>query len=496
MNYLEFLILVLPEAVLTMTALIVIGLGAKSGRGGANPFSSGFLTAIGAAGIVAAGLVLALLPAEASLGGMLVLDPLTRLFKWVILAMSLLTLALVPGWAPPAHRGEYLGLILFATVGLSLVISSEDLLMIFLALELASLSLYILAGYNCDDSYSAEAAMKYFLFGSISAAFLLFGMSLVYGYTGSTHLAEIGAALADLPTEPIFALGVVMMLAGLGFKVVAVPFHLWAPDAYQGAPAPSAALIASGSKVAGFFILAKILLLSFADWDGSADWGGFATGWVPFLALLAALSMVFGNLSALAQTSVRRLLAYSAVAHGGYILLGLLSGGTVGIAAVLFYITLYGMTAIGAFGVVALVEQRRGGDSVAHFAGLAKEAPFTAGCFLVFLISLAGIPPLAGFFGKFFLFTSALGGSAAGDPSGLVWLVSLGLGMNVLSLYYYLRVLKQVFARPPAESTGHATGTPPLLGCMLATTAGAIIFLGCFPNLLLKPIEAALRVVG
>src|SRR6185369_14572442 len=260
------------------------------------------------------------------------------------------------------HVGEYFALILLATVGMMFLVSSEDLLMIFVSLELTSLSLYILAAFGKESRKSAEAALKYFLFGGMSAAFTLFGLSLVYGLSGSTNLPEIAAALAGKGLDPLLIVAIVMVVIGFGFKVAAVPFHLWAPDAYQGAPTPSAAFIASGSKVASFFILAQVMMIGFAGAEGSAAFQKYAAGWVPVIAVGAACSMVLGNLAAIVQSSVKRLLAYSAIAHGGYMLLAVASHDEQAVASLIYYAVTYGLTTIGAFGVVAIVEEQTGDD--------------------------------------------------------------------------------------------------------------------------------------
>ena len=277
-----------------------------------------------------------LLPEQATLfHGMLVITPLTSLFKIICLALAFFTVILARGENTPRHHGEYLALLLLATIGLMLLVGSEELLMIFIGLELTGLSLYVMAGFDKTDPRSAEAGLKYFLFGSTASAFTLFGLSFVYGMCGTTGLAAIGQKLTAGPIQPLLAAGIVMTLIGFAFKIAAAPFHLWAPDTYQGAPIPSAAFIASGSKVASFVVLGKIVLVGFGPAHGSAAWHAMVAGWAPVLAALAALSIVIGNLVALAQSNVRRLLAYSAVAHAGYTLLGLVAGGREGFAATL-----------------------------------------------------------------------------------------------------------------------------------------------------------------
>jgi len=322
MSYLELLKLASPEAIVVVTALVVLAIGLTTER------ASAFCSATATFGLaIAIGAVL-MLPQNAILfGGMLVITPLTSLFKIICLALALFTVFLARSDRSSRNPGEYLAMLLLATIGLMLLVGSEELLMIFIGLELTGLSLYVMAAFDKTDVRSAEAGLKYFLFGSTASAFTLFGISFIYGMSGTTSLAAIGQKLTSGPIQPLLAVGIVMTLIGFAFKIAAAPFHLWAPDAYQGAPVPSAAFIASGSKVASFVVLGKIVLVGFAPVHGSADWHAMVAGWSPVLAALAALSILVGNLVALAQTNVRRLLAYSAVAHAGYTLLGLVAGG-------------------------------------------------------------------------------------------------------------------------------------------------------------------------
>src|SRR5207237_695485 len=410
MSYLELLKLAAPEATVAVTALAVLAIGLSQWRETpSNRRSSAFCSAVAGLGLAAAVGAVVMLPQSATLfGGMLVITPLTSLFKIICLAFAFFTVVLARTDLSSRNRGEYLALVLLATIGLMLLVGSEELLMIFIGLELTGLSLYVMTAFDKTDIRSAEAGLKYFLFGSTASAFTLFGLSLIYGMSGTTVLAVIAQKLSSQPISPLLFAGIVMTLVGFAFKIAAAPFHLWAPDAYQGAPVPSAAFIASGSKVASFVVLGKIVLVGFGPDKGSAAWHAVIAGWAPVLAVLAALSILIGNLVALAQSNVRRLLAYSAVAHAGYTLLGLVAGGREGFGATLFYTTVYAFTRVGAFGVVALVRRETGGDNLINFAGLRVRSPLLAGCMSIFMLSLAGLPPLAGFFGKFYLFTAAL----------------------------------------------------------------------------------------
>ncbi len=325
----------------------------------------------------------------------------------------------------------------------------------------------------------------------MSAAITLFGLSLVYGLSGSTGLREIAAKLNQPGLDPLLAAALVMTVIGFGFKIAAVPFHLWAPDAYEGAPTPSAAFIASGSKLASFFIFAKVMLLAFAHAGGSGVWHGFLPGWLPVLAVVAALSMLLGNLTAIAQSNVKRLLAYSAIAHAGYALLGILAGPQ-GVVALVYYVVTYGLTVLGAFGVVAVVEERAGDARLSDFAGFGRREPVLAFCMMIFMLSLAGIPPLAGFFGKFYLFTAAAAGS---KDLGMLWLVIFAIAMSAVSLYYYVQVLKQIYVKPAAPESVWLPA--PLSGRIaLGVLAGAVLVLGCAPNLLVGPLLAAIQAAG
>src|SRR6266699_3248281 len=334
MNYLQLLKRAAPETIIVVTALAVLAADLLAMRELELRFRRSIGAMICGAGCVAAMAWMSALPQHANfLNGALVVDPLTQLIKIALLILAVFTVLISVETDFTTHVGEYLALILLATVGMMFLVSSEDILMIFISLELTSLSLYILTGFNKRNLKSAEAALKYFLFGGMAAAFTLFGLSLLYGLSGATNLGEIAASLKGKGLDPLLVVAIVMTVIGFGFKVAAVPFHLWAPDAYEGAPTPSAAFIASGSKVASFFILAKIMMVGFAGAEGNGAWRGFVSGWVPLLAVIAAASMLLGNLAAIAQGNVKRLLAYSAIAHAGYALLGVLTDNRQGVAS-------------------------------------------------------------------------------------------------------------------------------------------------------------------
>ena len=433
-----------------------------------------------------------------------------------LLALTALTLFLLVDSTFTRHAGEYVAVILMSAAGGLLISAAQDLLVIFVGLELLSLGLYILTAFAKQSGQSAEAAIKYYLFGGMSAAFLLFGFSYLYGLSGSTNLARVVYGVNNAAfhgSGPLLAIALVMIAAGLGFKVAAVPFHLWAPDTYQGAPAPAAAFIASVSKVASFALLISVsytalnyigvLIQEYPAPGGShGSVGGsisfisgpqyiplsFFYGWWVILVVLSVASMVLGNLAALAQISVRRLLAYSAIAHAGYILLGLafFFWGSRSAQAILYYVLTYGLTTIGAFGVVGVVERATGSDKLDAFLGLQKRNPLLAAVLLVLFLSLAGIPPLVGFWAKFNLFAgvlSPLGGNLLMGGSRLpLFLVALAIAMSAVSLYYYLQVLKRAYVMPAVdEAPIHAH---PVTLTVLLLIAAAVVVLGVFPPLL------------
>ncbi|RPJ34044.1 MAG: NADH-quinone oxidoreductase subunit N [Verrucomicrobiaceae bacterium] len=487
MNHSQLFLQLLPEAVLVLTALVMLGAAVATGRKPGKEFSAGI-------GIATFGLLLAAAamffvpPAGESSTPLLANDTLARIFKVVVLALGLFAI-----WLPLARKelenpGEYYALALFALTGLMLAVGSNHLLFLFVALELSSLSLYLLAGFP-RTARASEASLKYFLFGGLSAAFMLFGISLLYGVSHSATLSGIAQALEAGQPSLLAMTGLAMLLVGLGFKLAAVPFHYWAPDVYQGAPATTVAIVSAASKAVGLVVLVRILQIGFANVAGSAAWGEMTAGWSLWLAVLAAVSMIAGNVLALAQTSVRRLLAYSAIANTGYLLVALSANGPKAAAAALFYVVVYGLATLGALAVTAAVERDRGDDRISSFAGLIHRSPFQAVCLLVFLTSLAGIPPLAGFVGKFALFSDAL---AEGGGMGFVWLVGLAAVLSAVSLYYYLSVLKQVFVKPAPEDGFQTRTLPPTHVLNLAIPALLLVLLGTLPSLLLDPIARAL----
>jgi len=481
-SYSELLRLTWPEIALTLAGILVLALDLTVLRRTTLAARLRAGVGIACAGCIAAIFLLGYSDPFASLpAGMFVMTPLTHVVQTALLALAIFTLLLSFSIRFTSHVGEYCALLLFATVAMMFLVATQNLLLIFVALEFLSLSLYILTGFDKHSRQSAEAALKYFLFGAMSAGFLLFGMSLLYGLSGSIELPKIAAALSGPSQDPLLWVAIVMVAVGFGFKIAAAPFHLWAPDAYQGAPTVSAGFLASSSKVASFFIFAQVVVLGLSPAAGGGAFRAWAPGWVPTLILIAALSMVVGNLAALAQTSLRRLLAYSAIGHAGYMLLGIIAHSPRGLSALLYYVITYALAVVGAFGILGALESE-GIDRIADLAGLSRRAPGLALCLLIFLLSLAGIPPLSGFFAKFYIFSAAL----ASEPHfGLLWLILLAVAMSAVSLYYYLRVLKAAYVAPapkdlPKLRTAAATRLT------LWVLAALVVLLGCAPSLLLN----------
>jgi NADH-quinone oxidoreductase subunit N len=421
----------------------------------------------------------------------------TAVAQIAVLVLTAVTLLLLIDADFTRHVGEFVAVVLMSATGGLLIAGAQDLLVIFTGLELLSLGLYILTAFAKRSGRSAEAALKYYLFGGMSAAFLLFGFSLLYGITGSTNLHQIALmsiGMSAAGAAPLLYVALVMVAAGLGFKVAAVPFQLWAPDTYEGAPAPAAAFIASVSKVASFALLISVST-AIVNVFGNAHHVGFVVAgpaplprylgsqapWSLILAIMAASSMLVGNLAALAQISVRRLLAYSAIAHAGYMLLALayFSHSSRSASALLYYIVTYGVTTIGAFGVIGVVERATGSDRMDAFLGLRKQNPMLAAVLLVLFLSLAGIPPLVGFWAKFNLFAAVLSVSAGVVPFTLV---ALAVAMSAVSLYYYLQVLKRAYVMPATDDS--PIRVHPVTMLVLLLIGAAVVVMGCFPGLL------------
>ncbi|HEV8437570.1 MAG TPA: NADH-quinone oxidoreductase subunit N [Methylomirabilota bacterium] len=463
---------VLPALVVTVTAALVLVLDLLPPRD-----RKSHLPVVALAGIVAALLLAIWLWGEDSAGfrGMVILDSYALFFHLVIGYAAGLVILLSMDYLERQglESGEYYALVLFSTVGMMLMASAGDLITIFLSLELMSLSLYVLTGYFRSRLISGEASMKYFLLGAFASSFLLYGVALIYGATQTTNLDRLAAVTG--PRDLLLVVGFGLVLVGLGFKISSVPFHMWAPDAYEGAPTSVAVLIATGSKAAAFAALVRLLFTAFRaaqpDW-ALLLWGG------------AVLTMTVGNVVALAQSNLKRMLAYSSVAHVGYMLVGVVAGGSTGTGAVLFYLLVYTFMTAGAFGVILLLE-RGGREAVdlGDYAGLALRHPVMALALSGFLLSLVGIPPLAGFVGKFYLFGAAV-------RSGYVWLAVIGVLNSAVAAYYYLRLIVYMYMREPEAPI---TSLAPSFagGLALAVALIGTVVLGVMPAPFIDLAQAA-----
>ena len=410
-------------------------------------------------------------PAVDAFGGMVTTGSFANYFTMVFCAAGILSFLLSASYIPKegiAH-GEYYALILFAVAGMILMASAADLVIFFLGLEVMSVSFYVLAGFARTRLTSNEAALKYFLIGAFATGFLLYGIALVYGATGSTSITGLPVRAARLAGTPILLVGFGLLLIGLVFKVAAVPFHMWVPDVYEGAPTTVSGFMSTGGKAAAVsgFMLA---------------FGPVMVAALPslreVLALIAALSMILGNLIAIAQPGVKRMLAYSSIAHAGYILTGVVAGNAAGSNGVLFYLMSYTLMNVGAFGVVSILERPDGSTlTFDDCAGLSRRSPWPSGLMALFMFSLAGIPPFAGFFGKYYVFAGAI-------EAGYTWLAITGVVMSVVSAYFYLRLVVLMYFKEGPEA-GKAM-MPPLGAVALIAAATAIVGLGLFPSVLLN----------
>jgi NADH-quinone oxidoreductase subunit N len=366
------------------------------------------------------------------------------------------------------QRGEYYALILFSCSGMILMAGATDLLVIFLGLEVMSVSLYILAGIDRRRSTSIEAALKYFILGAFASAFFLYGICLIFGATGSTNIVKISAWLGTnkLAFDPISLVGLALLLVGFAFKIALVPFQWWTPDVYQGAPTSVTAFMSVGVKAAGFAALTRLLWFSFAP--------TFMGDWSLALAILAVLTMTVGNIVALAQKNVKRMLAYSSIAHAGYALVGVAAANSDGLVGVLFYLMGYAFMNMGAFAVVIAMEKKgTTGPEITDYAGLSRRDPLMAFCLAVFMLSLIGMPPFVGFWGKLFVFRSAI-------QSGMTWLAVVGVINSAISAYYYLSLLIQAYFRPPATEEP-SPELPATSGIVLVAAATLTVMLGVLP---------------
>ena len=418
-----------------------------------------------------------------------------------LLVLGLLALVIVQSmsFSFTNQWGEYFALLCWSGVGMMFLIGAEELITLFLTLETMTLCLYMIAAFEKTRRRSAEAGLKYFVYGSVSSALFLFGLSLLYGLTGSTRLDSIRVALeAGGPTmmglsgNILGATAVLLVLVGFGFKIAAVPFHQWAPDTYEGAPSPVTAWIATGSKIASFVAMIKVLVGALAPW---AMLGTNLTspGWIGIVALISAITMTYGNFAALAQKNLKRMLAYSSIAHAGYMLVGVLAASvstsrSMTIGPVLFYLVVYGFTTLGAFSVASWLVRDKGTDEISDLNGLGSQSPLMAVCIVLLMLSLIGMPPLAGFFGKLYMFMEAMN-TADKARIPLTWLVMLGLFNSVVSAFYYVRVLKAMFLRESSGIPLKPAGVGIALPILVATAVA--VGVGLYPAPLIRAMRSA-----
>ncbi|MFH0994986.1 MAG: NADH-quinone oxidoreductase subunit N [Pseudomonadota bacterium] len=464
---------VYPEIVIALFALIVLLLQAFASTRAKNYF--GYFSLVG---IVTAIFIVFFKPSpfdfksvEYAFNGMWVVDNYGRFFKLIFLLGSGLTILISIKYVENEgiQHGEYFALILFATLGMMVMASGTELMTLFMGIELMSISLYALAGYTRTRMISNESALKYFLLGSFATGFLLYGMALLYGAAGTTNLHGISVFLAKSHLQnPMPIIGMALLVIGFGFKIAAVPFHMWAPDVYQGAPSPITAFMSAGPKAAAFAAFVRVFVEALPTLQSE---------WVALIWIMAVLTMTVGNVIALVQDNIKRMLAYSSIAHAGYVLVAFLSAGEMGISSILYYMLAYTFMNIGAFAVISVLGGK--GEekvNIADYNGLGYRHPVAAIAMSLFLFSLAGIPPTAGFMGKFYIFSAAI-------KEGYLGLAIIGVINSVISVYYYLRVTVAMYMKEPAES-----GVSPSLifspACIVAILISAfgVLRMGIFPT--------------
>ncbi len=417
-----------------------------------------------------------------SFSGSVIQDNFAMFFKLIFLVAAGLAVLISDQYIEreDCNYGELYPIILFTTVGMMLMASGTDLMTLFLGLELMSISLYILAGFNRANVKSNEAGMKYFLLGAFSTGFLLYGMALIYGVTGTTRVAQIAQIVSGMPSasgNTMLLIGMFLMLVGFLFKIAAAPFHMWTPDVYEGAPTPMTAFMSAGPKAAGFAALLRLLLVAFP---------AMKPEWSDLLWILAVLTMTIGNFSALRQDNIKRMLAYSSIAHAGYALVGLTAANSTGTSGILFYMLSYAFMNIGAFAVIILVGKKgEPNGTVMDFAGLGRKHPLLAVTMSLFLFSLAGMPPTAGFIGKFYLFSGAI-------QEGYIWLAIIGVMNSAASVYYYLRVMVFMYFKPAEEEFDWITVSAPVALSLAVSAAGTLIP-GVIPSMILQYAQQAVK---
>ena len=473
-------IAILPEILMVILAVAVLTLDivwGKHQRAAVGYLAGGGLLAIAAIvwlfGALQQGDTL---PDQLLLGGMVRHDALAHIFRVMVIAAGGFSALMAMDVPKVRARGDFYALLIISVIGGSLVSAAADLIMVFLALETLSITLYVLAGYLRDDDKSSEAGLKYFLFGAFASAFSLYGLSLLYGLTGQTNIYMLGRLLSTgALNDPPIVLALLLVALGFAFKISAVPFHFWTPDVYEGAPTPVTALLSTASKAASVALFLRFMLAVFPPTEllGAVDAArNYSTLWVELAAVMAALSMTLGNVLALVQTNIKRLLAYSTIAHAGYILMGIAAIATNksgdGAAAVAFYLFMYVLSNALAFAVVILFANATGSEEIRDMAGMSRRSPWLALAMTLALLSLAGIPPAAGFVGKFLIFRATVDAS-------LEWLAIIGVLNVIVALYYYLVVVKVMYMEMPTSEDPVPVSTP-YRWTLALTSAGVLLF--------------------
>jgi NADH-quinone oxidoreductase subunit N len=420
---------------------------------------------------------------EVAFSGMVAVDNYRVFFNVILIIGAMLTLLMSMSYIPreEIERGEYYVLILLATVGMMVMAAGTDLIMIFLGLELLSMCVYVLAGFARGQVKSNEAALKYFLLGAFASGFLLYGIAMVYGATGSTNLAKIAEGLASpqLPGKVFLMLGIGLLVVGFGFKVAMVPFHMWTPDVYEGAPTSVTAFMAIGVKAAAFAGFVRVFA-------GALD--ALHADWSMILWVLSVATMTVGNLVAISQNNIKRMLAYSSIAHAGYLLIGMVAGNELGRSSMLFYLLAYTFMQAGAFGVVIILGQKGEAKlNITDYVGVGYRYPLLGVAMAIFMFSLGGIPPTAGFVGKFYIFSAAI-------KAGYVWLVILAVINSAISLYYYLRVTVVMYMHEEEEGV-LTMSRAPAVALVIILTSVATIGMGIFPSWIMEPVQKTVQLL-
>jgi NADH-quinone oxidoreductase subunit N len=472
------------NAIVPMACVTAAGIAAMVAEAFRDPGERMPIAGLGLVGFIGAAIATVLLwNHNTSSFGVVVADNFGLFVTAILIVVGLLSLA-ISGPTIDRERlpaGEYYALMLFATAGMMLMATASDLLVIFLALEVLSLAVYVLTGIRRESPAATEAAFKYFLLGAFSSAFFLYGIAFTYGLTGSTRLDRNCGLIASQATAPtpkqLLAVGLV--LVGFAFKVSAVPFHMWTPDAYEGAPPAVTGFMSTGVKAAAFAAFVRVFLSAFEPLRGS---------WSDVLWVIAAATMIVGTVVGVAQSNVKRMLAYSSIAHGGYLLIALLSANDVGKGAVLFYLLTYAITNIGAFGVIALLDNAdRPNDHVHDYAGLWNDHPALAALMTVFLLSLGGFPPMAGFIAKWYVFSAAV-------KAGYSGLAIIGVLTSVISVFFYLRIVVMMYMTP-SDTPTQFPAVPKIAGAALVVSALLIFYLGILPTRVLDWAAASISTI-